>query len=617
MKKNINKSIYVLALGIIMAGTGCTKTSDFLNLKDREGIDARIWETEGAVQYLLNETYDMIMPDFPYQYTGNNHAIHLVSDENYFSANDNWGKKVFNFNGALIANDPRFIASKYQGTNIGDNRYFDVARCNLAIANLPGSQTIPQQSKRGMLGQFYALRAMLYFHLTKYYGGVPLVLEPQNPSSLTLQGRVKAKVMFEQIVKDLDSAIVNLDGISWTDAERGKITKAAAVALKAKALLYWASPQFNPENDPQHPHDAQRWQTAHQAAKEAYETCMAAGHGLMGDYAKIFQTEGSGNKEAIIIKSYSATHPKRGNGVEARSRPASENGQPSDVYYASTHMLDAYTMKDGTPITGHPDYDPEMFWLNRDPRFEATIAYNGSTWKLSGKNNRKQWTYANAIEESGNRGLYCKRFSSPDLAFGSVRQSGDFGGSGMDWIELRFAEVMLNYAETANETGDIGLAKQLVREIRQRAGVEEGAFDYGLALANSKDEMRDVIMNERMVEFAFEGKRGDDLRRTRRMHKLTGTLQALQFEVVDNATKTFLETVIDPTTGLRNRDTLDMTNKATVQTYFKTKIVMPSGNAGFSMPEYYYFFSLHNQFINSTPLLEQTIGWDGGTFDPL
>jgi SusD family. len=618
MKKNLNISIYILAVGIIMAGSGCKKTSDFLTLRDRNGIDARIWETEGAVQYLLNETYDMIMPDFPFQYTANNFAIHLVSDENYFSANDNWGKKVFNFNGFLVANDPRYIAAKYQGTNIGDNRYFDVARCNLAIANLPASQTIPQQTKRGMLGQFYALRAMLYFNLTKYYGGVPLVLEPQNPSSLTLQGRVKAKVMFEQIVKDLDSAIANLDGISWSEStERGKLTKAAAMALKAKALLYWASPQFNPENDPQHPHDAQRWQTAHQAAKEAYEGCIAAGHALMPDYSKIFQTEGAANKEAIIIKSYSATQPKRGHDVEARCRPVSENGQPHDYYYASTHMLDAYTMKDGTPITGNNDYDPEMFWLNRDPRFDATMAYNGCTWKLSGKNNRRQWTYVNAIEESGNRGLYCKKFSSPDLPFGNVRKSGDFGGSGMDWIELRFAEVMLNYAETANETGDLPLAKQLVREIRKRAGIEEGAFDYGLALANSKEEMRDLIMNERMVEFAFEGKRGDDLRRTRRMHQLTGTLEALQFVVVDDEKKKFLETVIDPQTGLRNRDTLDMTNKATVQTYFNTVVIIPNGNAGFSMPEYYYFFSLHNQFINSTPLLEQTIGWEGGTFDPL
>jgi starch-binding outer membrane protein, SusD/RagB family len=200
-----------------------------------------------------------------------------------------------------------------------------------------------------------------------------------------------------------------------------------------------------------------------------------------------------------------------------------------------------------------------------------------------------------------------------------VRQANDLGGSGMDWIELRFAEVMLDYAETANETGDLTLAKQLVRQIRQRAGIIAGAFDYGLAVATSKEEMRDLIMNERMVEFAFEGKRGDDLRRTRRMHLLTGMLGSMQFETVNNTKKDFLEKVIDAATGKRNRDTLNMANKSAVQAYFKYpyKIIYPTGNTGFSMPESYYFFPLHNTFINSSPLLEQTIGWEGGTFDPL
>lgn len=622
MKKKRANSIYMLAIGIAMAAGGCTKTSEFLNLRDRAGIDARIWEQEGAVEYLLNETYDMIMPDFTYQYTANNYNIHLVSDENYFSANDNWAKKVFNLNGFLLANDPRYIAAKYAGNNIGENRYFDVAKCNLALANLPGSKTIPEQSKRSMLGQFYALRAILYFNLTKYYGGVPLVLEPQNPSSLTLRGREKASVMFEQIVKDLDSAMVNLDGVTWDEKNRGRLTKAAAAALKAKALLYWASPQFNPVNDAKHPYEAQRWQTAHQAAKEAYDICTAAGYGLMPDYATLFQKEGATNKEAIIIKSYSTAQPKRGHDVESRCRPSSEGGSPSDVYFASTRMIDAYTMKDGMPIQGNPDYDNVLFWMNRDPRFEATIAWNGDTWKLSGNSQRRQWTYIKAIAdngktESGDRGFYCKRFSSPNLAVGAVKYANDYGGSGMDWIEMRFAEVMLNYAETANETGDLNLAKELVRAIRKRAGIIEGTHDYGLDLATSQDQMRDLIMNERMVEFAFEGKRGDDLRRTRRMHTLTGQLQAMQFDLVKSSDKSFLEAVIDPTTGVRNRDTIDMTNKATVQRFFKTKLIIPANNTGLSMPEYYYFFSLHNQFLNSSPLLEQTIGWDGGTFDPL
>ncbi|MDF2191517.1 RagB/SusD family nutrient uptake outer membrane protein [Paraflavitalea sp. CAU 1676] len=617
MKKILQLSIYLLAGLTAGLFTSCKKTEDFLRLPNRDGLDARIWETEGAVQYFLNETYHVIMPEFYYQYTLNSYAFHMGSDENLYSAADGSIKKLFNFNGVMIANDVKYVGAKYQGTNPGDNRYFDIARCNIAIANLPVSQTIPAATKRSMLGQFYVLRAMAYLGLTKVYGGMPLVLEPQSPGDLKLSGRVKAKVMFEQIVKDLDSGMVMLDGVTWLDAtERGKLTKAAAAAIKAKALLYWASPQFNPVNDGKHRYDATRWEAAHKATKEAYEICKNAGHALVADYSKIFLTEGTANKEAIIVRSYSDKVVKRTHGVEARCRPASEQGQPNDMYYASTRMIDAYTMKDGTPINQSAAYDPEMFWLNRDPRFDATIAYNGAPWKLSGVAGRRQWTYVKALNETGDRGFYCKRFSSPDLPAGSVRQANDLGGSGMDWIELRFAEVMLDYAETANETGDMATAKTLVREIRQRAGIQAGANDYGLGFATSKDQLRDLILNERMVEFAFEGKRHDDLRRTRRMHLLTGNLLSMQFECIDDNKRKFLETL--NAAGKLNRDTLDMTNKASVKAFFKApRLITVSGNGGFAMPEFYYFFGLSNQFINSSPLLEQTIGWDGGTFDPL
>ncbi len=613
MKKNIFNLHIALALCVLTVFSGCKKQDNFFEIRDRAGLDAAIWESEGAIQFFLNEAYDVIMPDFPYQYTANNYAFHLASDENYYSATDGNARKALGLQGVVQANDIRMVAAKYQGSNKGDNRYFDIARCNLAIKNIPQSTVLSEESKRRLLGQFYVLRAMTYFDLTKIYGGMPLVLEPQNPDNLQLSGRAKASEMFAQIVKDLDSGIVKLDGVVWSDAtERGKINQAAAATLKAKALLYWASPQFNPIKDPA------RWQEANVASKEAYDICIASGRALMPKYEDIFRVEGTANTEAIMVKSYSNKIARRHHGVEARIRPASENGQPSDVYYPTTRMVDAYTMNDGTPITGNPNYDPMLFWKDRDPRFEATIAYNGSRWKLSGNDNRRQWTYVNAIEESGNRGLYVKRFSSPDLPAASVRVANDFGGSGMDWIELRFAEVMLIYAETANEVGDLGLAKELVRTIRKRAGIIAGTQDYGLSLATGKDAMRELIWNERMVEFAFEGKRPDDLRRTRTLHLLSGTLQAMQFQTNSVALKNQLEAIV-PSTGLRYRETLDINNKDTLTKYFQYpySIVIPQGNQSFNVPEHYYFFGLSNQFMQSTPLLEQTIGWDGGTFNPL
>jgi hypothetical protein len=629
MKELSIKRIYLLITAAVITSLGgCKKIDDLVIFRDPLAMDPAIWEQEASVQYLLNDTYQFIMPNFTYEYTGNNYGMHLVSDENFYSANDNFGKKVFNFNGFLTSDECRYVASKYAGANYGENRYFDVAKCNLAIKNLPNSLSIPEAPRKKMLGQFYALRGMLYFGLTKIYGGMPLVLEPQNPTELTLSGRQKAKVMFEQIIKDYDSAIVNLEGVTYSDAtDRGKLSKVAVIALKAQALKWWASPLFNPNND------AGRWQKAFAATEEAYNACTAANFKLMADYSKIFQTEGAANSEAIIVRSYSSIQPKKFHNVETRSRPASEGGSPNDVYNPSRQMIDAYPMKDGMPISASSaayTYDDVLFWANRDPRFDATIAFNGSTWPLSGKNTRKQWTYASARVDGANESskpFYVKRFSSPTLAKGNVPSANDVGGSGYDWIELRMAEVILDYAEAANETGNLTLAKDLVRTIRKRAGIVQGTADYGLDLATNKDQMRDLILNERMIEFAFEGKRNDDLRRTRRMHTLQGTIAQMvpmQFLTTPANLRDSLEKPIgqnalglDPT--LLRRDTLNIYNKASIQKYFRYPYswAPPNGNGNFAMPETYYFFSLSNQFLNSSPLLEQTIGWEGGTFDPL
>jgi starch-binding outer membrane protein, SusD/RagB family len=628
MKKLSIKKIYLLfTAAALTTMSSCKKIDDLVIFRDPQQMDGEIWEQEAAVQYLLNDTYQFIMPQFPYEYSSNNYNIHLISDENYFSGNDNFGKKVFNLNGFLTSDECRYVGAKYQGTTYGDNRYFDVAKCNLAIKNLPGSKSISDASKKKLMGQFYALRGMMYFGLTKIYGGMPLVLEPQNPTELHLAGREKAHTMFDQIIKDYDSAIVNLEGVTWLDdKERGKINKLQVQCLKAQALKWWASPLFNPKGD------VTRWQKAFTAIEEAYNEAVKAGCKLLPDYGKIFQTEGTANTEAIIVRSYSTTQLKKFQQVEYRSRPSSEGGSPNDCYNPSKQMIDAYLMKDGRP-TSSPSaaypYDEVVFYANRDPRFDATIVFNGAVWPLSSRNGRKQWTYPNARydgQNESNKPFYVKRFSNPALAKASVQAQGDLGGNGYDWIEYRFAELMLDYAEAANETGNMTIAKDMVRAIRKRAGIVQGDVDYGLGLANNQSEMRDLILNERMVEFAFEGKRPEDLRRTRRMHLLQGTIAQMTFAFLTSPAglRDSLEKPIGVNSAgidplLLRRDTLNIYNRNSMLQYFQFPYIWaaPANNSSFAMPEYYYFFSLSNLFLNSSPLLEQTIGWEGGTFDPL
>ena len=623
MKSVINYKWKRVALTAVLAALGfasCNK-EQFL-LPDRMAMDERLWEIEGATQLYINGIYNVVMPEFPFNTSAFN--IMYLSDESVFSVTDGTLKKAFSIGADLRTEDYKFIGAKYQGTNKGDNKYFDIGRINLALGKVAAS-TYSEDIKNKFLGQLHMLRAICYFDLVRIYGGVPLVLEYQDPENLTLSGRRKSSEVLEAIVSDLDSAATRLDGVTWNEAtEYGKLTKLAAVCYKARVLLYAASPLFNPENDPAHPYDPGKWDRALKASQDAYELCVSSGKALMPDYSSIFRVEGAGNTEAIMIRGYAKDLEKRFQDIEKKSRPGGlTGGSPDNSLVATSRLLDAYPMADGTPISQSANYDPVLFWKGRDPRFYATIAYNGSDWKLNGIAGRKQWNYNGEVEGGGSKPFYCKRFTDPNLPAASVGISNDMGGNGFDWIELRFAEVILNYAECLNETGDLAGAQEMVKKVRIRAGIEQGTNDYGLALATDKAQMRELILNERQVEFAFEGKRGFDLRRTRRMHLLTGFLVApgevtrvIKKDGKDYNLRLQLEE-IDPQTNKRRRDTLNTDLKSTYE-YFFIRVPSAQGNStnAIVFPEKNYFIGLPNQFMNSSPLLEQTIGW-GGTFDPL
>ncbi|MBD1424607.1 RagB/SusD family nutrient uptake outer membrane protein [Sphingobacterium arenae] len=639
MKKNIYTRIKT---GVLVAISSAVLLScnndDFFILPDRGGIDAEIWSIEGAVDFHLNGTYQVVIPMFPWEWgreANERFDIHMVSDEHVFAFGGGWGAQAMGITGNPLTNhDVRYVGNRYQ-TGYGLNRYYDIARCNNAIRWIPEGD-LDAETQARFLGQYHALRAMVYLELVKVYGGVTLVLEPQDPDNITAQGRASARACFEVIIDDLTKAMEYLEGITWTGNDWGRITYEAAAALKGKALLYWASPQFNPLDDPKHPYDASRWQDALIANRAAYEIGLANGHTLVPEYADIFRIQGSSNPETLISRPYSSDVQRRGHNGERKWRPSSEDGSPHLAYRATTKLLDAYPMKDGNQLgeDGDYTYDPILFWKDRDPRFEATFAYNGSTWALSGNANRRQWTYEGASNdgrsEGANWGVYCKRFASPTLARTAVGYNNDTGGGNpVDWIEMRFAEVMLNLADCANETGDMGTAKEMVRQIRQRAGIEQGSNDYGLGHIASIEEMRALLLNERMIEFPFENKRNADLRRTRNWHKLSGeTLTTVMIVVEHDETASDAEKLrnekiaeleaIDPETGRPFRDGIDMNDPVEYSQHFKARRIVQAANfRPIDIPAYHNFYTFHNDYVWRGVDIHPTIGWEGGIFDPL
>ena len=605
---NTGKTMIIAALALVAVLSACKKDDEFFDIEDPQGIDSRIWSDEGAVGLFLNRTYGLIMPQWPTL-----GGIHNTSDE---LNNANTGFLY----GTLTENSVTDIGT---GNTITTNRYFDIRRSNIAIEGLNSNSSLPEATRKTLKGQFFFLRAFTYFRLVSLYGGVPLVLQSQTLEDELNVPRAKTSECIAAIVKDLDSAIAYLPA-TWGAADKGRITRAAASAIKGKVLMYWASPQFNPANA------ESRWEDAYQANLAAYNQCIADGYALFPTYANIFIVED--NAEVLLVRKYSAARDV-GTNTEAITRPDSETDGPSGSNQPTWNLVQAYGMKDGLP-TGHASsgYNNIMFWQNRDPRFEASIAYNGGIWPLSGKATRKQWSHNSVPDEAASTiitGFYCKRLTNNTLTPAqSVYNSNSGGGSGMDWIEMRFAEVILNLAECANETNRLAEAKDNVRRIRQRAGVVVGSFDYGLAVATDAASMRTLILNERMVEFAMEGKRYWDLRRTRNYglisarlpYKLAAKLPYVAGNLPSGgpvAGRIYID--VPDALGVRPRDTANLNNQSVYTAIYTTPgSTTPSleGSNSINIPAKYYFYALPN-FFSQSFFLEQTAGWINGTFDPL
>jgi hypothetical protein len=183
---------------------------------------------------------------------------------------------------------------------------------------------------------------------------------------------------------------------------------------------------------------------------------------------------------------------------------------------------------------------------------------------------------------------------------------------------MRFAEVMMNLAECANMTGDQATAYKMLIAIRTRAGISANADkNYGLTAGMSQDSMQKVILNEREVEFAFEGKRYDDLRRTRTFDKLNNTSRTQLVLTLTSAGANLEKT--NPATGGLYVDTVDVNSSDYTKFWTRKLVPLTSDNPINFLPTY-YAYAIPSSNISKQPAMQQTMGWlfagGMGTFDP-
>lgn len=496
--------------------------------------------------------------------------------------------------------------------------YTTIRLINEAIQNTANGE-LPQTKKDEFIAQALFLRAYVYFRMVKYHGGVPYITIPQDKDTDDLYvKRNSTKECFDLIIKDLDEAISMLpEKIITSSSNYGKIDGCFASAFKAKVLLYKASPQFNPNNQWNNSY----WQEAYEANKLAYDKLIANGSKLTEDYADLFLVEKGAEVVFAVINTYPNKTANWDNGV----RPGSESRGPAGVCPV-WEFIQEFPMKDGklyNDPTGKYYRTDEAFlqnyWNDRDPRFDKSIVWNGSIYEVSGKVGKRQYTSLGIAHEMDDFGVNPKAgVNSTNLDRSSgffIRKASDLSLTqaevqqyDVDFVLMRFAEVMLNYAETANEVGASDVAIDLLKQIRARAGIEAGVDGlYGLKVS-SREEIREAILAERNIEFCFEGHRFWDLRRLRMLDRL------------DNKTKHGVEAIaINPDgTEMSLADAkAKATNMELTESDFKYSVLqIPfTGVKVTSVPESYYFFPIQKSVIDRNSNIEQNNNW-GGTFNP-
>ncbi|PWG79220.1 RagB/SusD family nutrient uptake outer membrane protein [Pararcticibacter amylolyticus] len=421
-------------------------------------------------------------------------------------------------------------------TSIYTQMYKGIRNANVVLANLDKTPWTSEYNANYIRGEQLYLRAYFYSELIKRYGGVVLLTEPQSfTEAASDPERSSFDETLARILSDLDEAITLLPQTNndWPNpaAQANRATGAAALALKTRMLMLAASPLWNTSND------VSRWQKAADAARAIMNMNRFS---LEPSYANVLQV--STSNEYIRIwprapRSYIGTY------ISDFLVPTSYGGAQSNMSVTQNHV-NLYEMNNGKPITDPASgYDPQKPYTNRDPRFYVNILYNGATWQgravqtwQTAPNSSGSVTYGTDINASSTftkTSYYLKRLW-PETA-----KAGSTASALLNFVFYRYAEVLLNFAESQNEaTGPGTEVYNAVDAVRLRAGMPK--LPEGLSQA----QMRDRIRNERAVEFAFEDMRWWDILRWKKGPEIVAQpMKAIL--VVKNADGSFTYTQTD------------------------------------------------------------------------
>ena len=410
-------------------------------------------------------------------------------------------------------------------------RYWKSIRTiNVFLQNIPTAAVNSETDRSRMTAEAHVLRAYYYLQLIKWYGALPIIKVPfPDDADYSTVKKSSAVDCLKFVVEDCETAMLCED-LPWrivNDREFRRLTRAMAAAIRSQAALYAASPLYNTGGE-------NLWDYAYEKNKDSYQKLKANGYELytqqhhpeeyLNAYGEYFAQNATGGANPIdretiwldikdnwgmwwvwglpIQSNYRAGCVPSQELVDAydmleTGKPVLDLKQP---YLDETHLQPNYTEGSG--------YNPARPYEGRDPRFYATIIYNGASIYVGNTKSVVQ-TYNGGNSELRDND---RRYTRTGYYLNKYRNWQAYSGlSGQDgkWKHYRMGEVYLNLAEAAIEAGHIDEGLALINDIRHRAG-----FDPSVDVtATTQEEARLLLRHERQVEFAFEEHRFFDTRR--------------------------------------------------------------------------------------------------------
>ncbi len=577
MKKSL---IYILFGITVLSLTSCER--DFLakwppdGTRTYETVWGNYYETKGVMDEIysdhifapyFNDVYDVSTANaYGMMASATDEAEHSVASASV----QNFTNGVWN-----PTNCPTLLyGGPWRGSRVARtpwyNSYVGIGRCNIFLENVPGTLLIDDLDDPTRMheltyykGQAYFWRAYLSFVLLRNYGPYVISTHTETLDDNLFRGRNTLDECVAQIVKDCNSAIDSLPFL-WDEANWGRVSATAAQALKSRVLLYYASPLYQGDFwsfglGKGEVGDVQRWIDAADAAREAINDNDFYNLPKVNNFNRPYSADGSynyvislaanlDNVEQIFATGRTTSYSIQN---EYHNLPAGVDGCLGYTN-PTQEMVDEFEVVTGVGASrkaekfdwNNPAHTKDPY-ANRDPRFYASIIYNGYLWGTA----KAQAYYVDMYEpvtidgieypggvhrdrmlrNSTKTGYYYRKFLSESVY---AYATGKYTTANRNRHEFRFAELLLNYAEALNEAygPEVADPKGELREINGVAGINTARAAINairgrvnmppVATGMTKEQMREAIHHERWVELCFEGHRFYDLRRWKEGDKL-------------------------------------------------------------------------------------------------